>query len=156
MWKKIIFGVLFVGLIAVLLIGAINRTNSKMRSSDDHSTEQERSQNGQGNQGSGNASNESANLMWETCQGIAIDVTESELLVQSDSGDQLLIGGKAWSYVQEQRFLIQTGDQISVTGFYENDEFKVNSIDNTVSAQSIIIRESNGRPMWAGRGRGGA
>ena len=159
MWKKIILGVLFGGLIAVLLVGAVTRTNSKTGSTNDRSVEQARDQKGQsqGNQGDGNgdASSDSTGIVWESLQGSVIDVTESELLLKSDSGDQVLVEGRAWSYVQDQGFLVQNDDLITVTGFYENDELKVSAIDNITSGQSITIRESNGRPMWAGGGRGG-
>jgi hypothetical protein len=157
MWKKIILGVLFAGLIAVLLIGAVNRTNSQTRSSNDHSNdrngEQTRDQSGQGNQGNGNGSTESASPVWETFQGVAIDITEAELLLHSASGDPLLIEGRAWSYAQEQGFSAYPNDQITVTGFYEGDEFVVGSITNTTSDQTLLIRDSGGRPLWAGRGK---
>jgi hypothetical protein len=162
MWKKIILGTLCIGLIAVLVYGAVNRTNSKLRSSDDRSSEQERDRQGegQGNQrgsdGNDNASSRASSVEWETFQGTIIDVTESELLTQTSSGDQLLIEGRAWSYIQEQGFSVQPEDQVTLTGFYENDEFKVGSVDNITSGQSIIVRESGGRPMWAGGEHGGA
>jgi hypothetical protein len=162
MWRKIIVGALCIGLIAGLVYGAVNRTNSKLRSSDDRSSDQERDrqEEGQGNQrggnGNDNTSSRASSVGGVTLQGTIIDVTEAAFLTQTSSGEQLLIEGRAWSYIQEQDFSVQPEDQVILTGFYENDEFKVGSVDNITSGQSIIVRESGGRPMWAGGGHGGA
>ncbi|MBN1564983.1 MAG: hypothetical protein JXA10_14145 [Anaerolineae bacterium] len=163
MVKKIILSVLFVGLVVVLLIGAVHRTNSQTGSSNDHSeggnADQVREQNGQsGENGNGAGANANAAdaLVWGTFAGTAVDATESELLLQSGTGEQLLIEGKAWTYAQEQGFSVTSAESITVTGFYEGDEFVAASLTRTAAGQTIWLRDATtGRPLWAGRGRGG-
>ena len=57
----------------------------------------------------------------------------------------------------------QVGDQVTLRGFNEDEDlstgsdqhFEVGRIDNASNDQGVLIREENGRPLWAGRGRRG-
>jgi hypothetical protein len=40
-----------------------------------------------------------------------------------------------------------------LVGFYEGDDFEVGQIDNATNGQTVLVRDENGRPLWAGRGR---
>jgi hypothetical protein len=91
---------------------------------------------------------------WEEVLGkvLSVDETAMELLV-SDA-EILIIEGQSWRYAQELGFTALIGDEISVYGYLENDEFKIGSLDNTVSDQIVVLREPSGRPVWAGGGLG--
>jgi hypothetical protein len=49
--------------------------------------------------------------------------------------------------------VIEAGDEVSVKGFWENEEFKATEITLLTNGQSIILRDEWGRPMWSGAGR---
>jgi hypothetical protein len=75
--------------------------------------------------------------------------------VQAKDGTELVVEGRAWRFVQEQGLSVQAGDALTLTGFYEGEDFEVGQIDNESNGQMVRIREESGRPLWAGRGRRG-
>jgi len=127
------------------------------------------SQNGQGNgagtgqgsgygrgrgAGQGNGTGQAPVTEWVTLTGTVKSVDETALIVVTATGQEIAISNRAWSFVQEQGFTVQIGDQVTLVGFYEDDEFEVGQISDETTNQSIQLRDENGRPMWAGRGRG--
>ena len=99
---------------------------------------------------------------WLTFQGTVASVDANTLVVETASGQQVIVENRAWWFVQEQGFSTQEGDQVTLTGFYENDDpstgsgfhFEVGQIDNITTGQTVLVRDENGRPLWAGQGRG--
>jgi hypothetical protein len=92
---------------------------------------------------------------WLTLQGAIVSVDANRLVVQMDSGEQVTVENRAWWFVQEQGFLAQVGDRVTLIGFYEGDHFEVGRIDNATNDQTVRLRDENGRSLWAGRGRRG-
>jgi hypothetical protein len=92
---------------------------------------------------------------WETLQGSVVTVNEDALLVQTDDGAQIAVEGRSWQFAQEKEFWVQLNDEVTVLGFYEGEEFRASRIDDITSGQSVLLRNGDGRPMWAGRGRYG-
>jgi len=93
---------------------------------------------------------------WLQLQGTVMSVDADALVVQTADGTQIAVENRSWSYAQEQGFLTQVDDEVTLTGFYEGEEFEVGRIDDTTTGQSLLLRDENGRPLWAGRGRRGA
>lgn len=116
---------------------------------------------GTGGQGRNNALSDGAGTgqaevdAWLTLQGSVVSIDSSALVVETESGEQVVVEGRPWSFAQEQGFAAQAGDELAVVGFYEGDEFEAGRLDNLSSGLSVPIREEGGRPLWAGRGRRG-
>ncbi len=92
---------------------------------------------------------------WVQISGAVVAVDAEMLTVQLPDGNQLIVDGRAWRYVQEQGFAISVGDEVTLIGFFENGDLEVGQIDDYTSGQTVSIRDESGRPLWAGRGRGG-
>jgi hypothetical protein len=92
---------------------------------------------------------------WLTLQGTIVSVDPNALVAQIDSGQQVTVENRAWWFAQEQGFSAQVGDQVMLIGFYEGDHFEVGRIENATNGQTVRLRDENGRPLWAGRGRRG-
>lgn len=92
---------------------------------------------------------------WVTLSGTVLSVNEDEMVVEMDDASQIVIEGRAWSFAQQQGFTLNAGDAVTVTGYYEDGEFKVGQIELTALQTSIALRGENGRPLWAGQGRRG-
>jgi RNase P/RNase MRP subunit p29 len=92
---------------------------------------------------------------WLTIQGAVVSVDANTLVVQADSGEQVAVEKRAWWFAQEQGFSAQVGDQVTLVGFYEGDDFEVGQIEDAANGQTVLVRDENGRPLWAGRGRRG-
>ena len=94
-------------------------------------------------------------LEWEVSQGAVFDVDEDALTVTLLGGEQIVLEGRAWSFAQEQGFAPQVGDQVTLAGFFYGEELEVGRIENLTTGQIVTLREPEGRPQWAGRGRRG-
>jgi hypothetical protein len=92
----------------------------------------------------------------QTVEGTVISVGAQALVVERVDGHQILVEGRAWTYALEQGFDVQIGNVVSVMGFLEDGEFKAGSLENLTTGQRMAVRDTNGRPLWSGGGRGSA
>lgn len=87
----------------------------------------------------------------ETVRGVVI-VSDSEILVRTGDDSEVLVGlGQAW-YREQANFSIAVGDEVNVVGFHEDGEFKAVTVENLSTGASITLRDTTGRPQWAGQG----
>jgi len=111
---------------------------------------------GQGRGQAGNAGAGQANVeAWIVLTGTVQGVDSSALVVETSEGQEIVVEGRAWSFAQESGFEAQSGDQVELTGFYEDTNFEVGQIRDLSSGQSVTLRQESGRPLWAGGGRRG-
>ncbi len=116
---------------------------------------------GSGGQGRGSSPSAPAGTQeghaedWVTLEGVVVAVDEDALLVQAHDHGQVTVEGRAWQVAQEQGFWAEPDDEVTLTGFTEDGEFKVAQLDNATNGQSVLTRDESGRPLWAGRGRWG-
>jgi len=83
-----------------------------------------------------------------------VTALETDLLqVKMTDGSLIELSRRAWWFALDQGFTAETGDQIKLTGFYEGDEFETAILNNLTKNIIVTIRDDNGRPLWAGRGR---
>lgn len=176
MVKKFILGIALLGLVGILVGGAVIRTLDKTsQSSEAHSSqgrgrssqdvqvdEDIRQTGGQRNgqnqaqtsvSGETTASQEVSIDTWITQQGTVTHIDEEMVTLVLADGEELIIEGRAWSFAQEQGFAIQRGDRLELAGFFEEDTFEVGQINNLTTDESVVLREETGRPLWSGRGR---
>jgi len=179
MIKKIVLGTVLVGLCGVLVVGAINRTTAKATRSEqvygqgdrrgstetisDAGKQLRGSLESGGNTRRSTAQDSDCNPIadhifvpeWEVLQGIVANVDEDALTVRLLSGEQIVVEERAWSFAQEQGFSPQVGDQVTLAGFFEGEEFEAGRIENLTAGQIVALSGPDGRPQWAGRGRRG-
>ena len=169
MIKKIFGWALFAGLTAVLVFGAVNRTQAianehgSLERNQGAGREQESTKDGpqisgqtnvQGQErsipeGEGVAQNE--NLERFSLLGSVSLVSADTMTVATADGSNIDITGRTWSYAQEMGFSPQYGDNLQLMGFYETPDHKeVSTMVNLTSGESVVLRDENGRPMWAG------
>jgi len=87
--------------------------------------------------------------------GVVTQVNEDLLMVLCEDGHEIVVENRAWWFAADAGFSAEVGDLISLNGFYETEEeFEVSYIENLTKGEEIQIREGNGRPLWAGSGRG--
>lgn len=116
-----------------------------------------------GNQGTGGGSETLAGGegqaevdAWLQLKGTVLEVSADGFTVQTTDGEIIVVEGRPWTFAQEQGLVVAGGDQVTLIGFYEAEDFEVGQIDNLSSGLSVAIREASGRPLWAGRGRQGS
>jgi hypothetical protein len=120
-------------------------------------TPQGSGQAGRGGQGAGQNAPRSEDaplaqeVTTETLEGIVVETVELTI----DTGEQTVqIGLGPSFYREEQGFALEIGERVRVSGFYEDGEFKAQQVTKLATGESITLRDDDGRPMWAGRGRG--
>ena len=104
--------------------------------------------------GDGAGSGQAEVQEWLTLSGTVLSVDEDALVVQT-AESEVVVENRPWWFAQELGFSAQAGDRVTLTGFYENGVFEAGQIDDTTTGQTVRIRDENGRPGWAGRGRRG-
>lgn len=174
MVKKIALGSLLVGVIGVLIYGAVLRTNAKTSSGGTRGQETgtglgrgravtTETTDGAVSRGQGQGQNQTARAdnerqagaqservaEWQTVEGTVISVGSEAMVVELVDGRQLLVEGQPWLYAQTQVFSPQVGHQLVMEIFEEDDELKPGRIDNLSNGETVTLRLDNGQPMWA-------
>lgn len=90
---------------------------------------------------------------WEPLSGSVFTLEDDELTIETAEGAVTVHLGPEW-YWETEGITLAEGDQVLVSGFYEDDTFEVASIENLTAGQTVTLRDETGRPLWAGRGRG--
>lgn len=177
--KKVVLGTLLVGLIGILVVGAIIRTIDKtglvteargqgrgrIGSEVSVSTSGQQGQGRGGNgQGGGYGRSDVAELQyasyeispdtWAIYEGTVVEAPESggDLVVMTEEGQEITVGTGP-GYMEDQGFMLQTGELVRVEGYWEDDELKAAQVTRLRDGQMITLRDESGRPAWAGSGR---
>jgi hypothetical protein len=88
---------------------------------------------------------------WQTMEGVVIET--AELVIETIDGDTVQVGLGPIHYRESQGFVLNVGDEVRVSGYREGDEFKAAQVENLSRGTQIVLRDTSGRPMWAGQGR---
>ncbi|MBL7161481.1 MAG: hypothetical protein ISS57_02670 [Anaerolineales bacterium] len=180
MLKKIILWTLYAAFVGVLIFGAVNRTTTKIGNDDGvlngNAAERELAQNlesGQNGQTYGQedaaASQQDAPAgydenehegqvaehEWMTLTGTVSSILPRGMFVAESDGQHIEITRRPWRFAQEQGFAPQVGDQVTLDGFYENEEFEAACLTDLTNGQIVYLRDDAGHPLWAdGSGNG--
>lgn len=83
----------------------------------------------------------------------AVELTGLSLLTAD--GEPLWVQLGQSRFWQSQGVAFNVGDAVTVTGFFENGQFQAASVANDTTGQLLTLRDTTGRPLWAGGGRRG-
>ncbi len=88
---------------------------------------------------------------WQSISGTVIETVE--LVIETAGGERMQIGLGPSHYREAQGFVLKVGDQVNVSGYWEDGEFKAAQVENVSSGQIITLRDTSARPMWSGQGQ---
>lgn len=84
----------------------------------------------------------------------AVELTGLSLL--TSVGEPLWVQLGPSHFWSTQGVTFSAGDQVTMNGFVENDQFQAISVTNDTTGQQLTLRDETGRPLWAGgAGAGG-
>jgi hypothetical protein len=110
-------------------------------------------QQGQG-QGAGNSSGQPIQHDWQTLTGAVIEQQPQGLLVDTAEQGELLLNLGRPGFADQQNVTFSPGDTVSIDGFIGDEGFFVAGVINNETTDAILmLRDPNGRPLWAGPGR---
>lgn len=144
MTKKVVWGLVVLGLVGILVAGAVVRTAAK--AGDAAAT------GGRGS-GEGTGTGQAQVDEWVTIEASVVSVDDVALVALSDGEEEIVVEGRPWLFAQEQGFTAQPGDCVTLTAFYEEGAVKVGTIADATTGQTVRLRDESGRPGWARRGR---
>lgn len=183
MLKKIALGALLTGLVAVLIVGAVIRTNAQSgpaagetgrrgqateRVAEDanlgnyggrgSAANAEAGRGGWGTQDAGLGSLPQAEVQpeeWISIEGIVASAADDLIEIETAAGELIPFEGQPLRFALAEGLALQVGDAVTVSGFHEDGEFKISQVTNLASNTSVTLRDTSGRPGWSGRGRRG-
>lgn len=111
-------------------------------------------QQGQGGQGQGASGGQPVQRDWISLTGTVIELQQQGLLVDTEERGQLLLSLGRPGFADEQGVVFNAGDSVTVNGFIGDEGFFVaGDITNNATGDMLMLRDPNGRPLWAGPGR---
>jgi hypothetical protein len=92
---------------------------------------------------------------WVTIEGKLMAFQGGNMTMSTADGSILSFQTGQPRFLAEQGITFQVGDQISVLGFYEGEQFMAGEITQLSTGMRAMLRDPNGRPLWAGPGGNG-
>lgn len=92
---------------------------------------------------------------WVTIDGTVTSLVNSTLNVQTGAGETLAIQLGEPGFWQAQGVTFAPGDAVAVLGFWQGTQFQVGEVTKTATGERLMLRDPNGRSLWAGPGRNG-
>jgi hypothetical protein len=85
-----------------------------------------------------------------TYQGTILAAPAAGVELVIDTADGALTIGTGPSYWLESNIILADGDEISVTGYWEDGEFKAASLTRVSDNLTVVLRTETGQPLWSG------
>jgi hypothetical protein len=92
---------------------------------------------------------------WITLEGTLMAFQGGNMTMSTADGSIISFQTGQPRFFAEQAITFQVGDPISVLGFYQGDQFSAGEITQLSTGQRVMLRDPNGRPLWAGPGGNG-
>jgi hypothetical protein len=89
---------------------------------------------------------------WVTVEGVVTAGAQNSLTVTLTDGTVLTTQLGRPAFAAEQNVTFAVGDQVRVISYDSNGQFQVGEIDNLTQNTRLMLRDPNGRPLWAGPG----
>jgi hypothetical protein len=89
---------------------------------------------------------------WVTIEGTLMSYQGGNITMNTTEGELITFKTGQPRFFTEQNVSLQVGEEITVIGFYENGQFMAGEITQVTTGARVMLRDPNGRPLWAGPG----
>jgi hypothetical protein len=94
---------------------------------------------------------------WVTVQGTITGIELNALTVETTGGEMMVVQLGPEHYWTAQGITLAAGDEVEITGFYEDaSSFSAGTVTLLETGETLELRDSDGRPFWAGGPGSGA
>ena len=91
---------------------------------------------------------------WVTIDGTLMSFQDGNMVLGTPAGELIAFQTGQPRFFAGQGVTFQVGDEIKVVGFYEGENFVAGDITQVATGLLVMLRDPNGRPLWAGPGGG--
>ena len=91
---------------------------------------------------------------WVTLNGSLLSFQGGSMTMATDTGEVISFQTGQPRFFSAQGITFQIGDEISVLGFYSGEQFSAGEVTQLATGARVMLRDPNGRPLWAGPGAG--
>jgi len=92
---------------------------------------------------------------WITISGTIVAYQGNSMTVAQENGELITLQSGQPRFFAAQGVTFQVGDEVIVVGFYQGDQFMAGDITQVSTGLRVLLRDPNGRPLWAGAGNNG-
>jgi hypothetical protein len=89
---------------------------------------------------------------WLNLSGVIVANSNGNVTIHTTSGEQIQTQLGQPHFWQAQGITLNAGSEISVLGYWEGSSFQAGEIIIVATGERIMLRDPNGRPLWAGPG----
>ncbi|MGD8603632.1 MAG: hypothetical protein PVF49_03570 [Anaerolineales bacterium] len=90
---------------------------------------------------------------WITVEGSLLAYQNGSMTISTVDGDLLSFKTGQPRFLASQGVVFQVGDEVRVIGFFDDSgEFMAGEITQVSTGLRVMLRDPNGRPLWAGPG----
>ncbi len=93
---------------------------------------------------------------WITVEGTLMSFQGGNMTMSTSEGEILSFKTGQPRFFAEQNVTFSVGDEVIVVGFYQGEQFQAGDITQVSTGLRVMLRDPNGRPLWAGQGNGGS
>lgn len=91
---------------------------------------------------------------WVTINGTLIAYQRGSMTVSTPEGGLISFQTGQPRFFADQGVTFSVGDEVIVLGFYQDSQFLAGDITQVSTGLRVMLRDPNGRPLWAGPGSG--
>jgi hypothetical protein len=113
-----------------------------------------RGQNGQSADGDHTPNPQAVVDEWITLTGTLMSYQQGSMTMSTADGELITFQTGQPRFFAEQGVTFQVGDEIQLVGFYQGEQFSAGEITQLSTGLRVMLRDPNGRPLWAGPGSG--
>ena len=84
-------------------------------------------------------------------KGFITAVELTAVTIETSEGDSFLVQLGPASFWAEQGVTLQEGDEVMITGFFEEDgSLSASQVSVLDTAETLALRDASGQPLWVG------
>jgi len=91
---------------------------------------------------------------WVTISGTLMAFQNGNMTISTPEGKLLTFQTGQPRFFAEQGVVFQVGDEVVAVGFYTDTQFTAGEVTQVSTGLRVMLRDPNGRPLWAGPGNG--
>lgn len=91
---------------------------------------------------------------WITLEGTLMSFLGGNMTMATTDGQIVSFQTGQPRFFADQGVTFNVGDEITVVGYYEGEQFTAGDITQVSTGLRVMLRDPNGRPLWAGPGSG--